>query len=289
MKNLIHRVPLCSTDDRLISSEELNSQKFDFRNHFSHEAISTIGRFMVCYKSKPWMINDLMIIDADNSYVRSPSELNDAEFNDLSSIVKLSVAELLDNPEITKIIVGANINPLLGKEDHESIWRLHVHVCGLTKDEVDKMEELDEKTAIFEDEIITRFKKDIGLLEDFEIYAYGARKDLGDIEKNDFMNEVRSADLRVREILSKYHDNFSVISYSFCVLIESGKASLYFSPKSRDGRGVLEAIGIVLNRDKLLAPEKEFTGQRDKFLKRVQDKLMKIESAKIGELKLEEK
>ncbi len=288
MKILVHRVPLCVKNDKLVESGELNSPEFDFKGHFAKETIVTLGRFMVCYKAKPWMINDLMIIDGDKEYVKSPSELDEEDSNILNSIINIAIAELSSNSQISKIVVGANINPLPEKEDHESIWRLHVHVCGLTKGEVEKMEILDEETNIYEDEIIEQFKKEIAQLDGFEEYAYGARKDLENIKDGNFMDEIKYIDIKVKEILSKFVSKFSVISYSFSIIIEDDRASMYVSPKSRDGRGVLEAVGIILDREENLEIDKDFIDGRNKFLKRVQDKLIQIDGAKIGKLKLEE-
>ncbi len=288
MKILVHHVPAAAAQEELVPVEEINSPNFDFPKHFDQEAICRLGRFLVCYKAKPWMANDLMVIDASENYARSITELDEQSKADLAKIIEEAVSILKKDKSVTKIVVGANINPTVGKEDHESVLRLHVHVGGLNEDEIANMEPLEEDLPILRDEIIGRFKEK-AQTEGLETYVYGIKRAF---HGNDFgllVQGISEACNQAEDILSQLQKDFSVVSYSFALEIEEDTYSLSISPKSSDGRGVLEATGIILSRDDKLKADDEFIKQRNGFLSQVQKQLVNNLGAEKGKFKVEAK
>ena len=293
MKNLLlHRSVAIVGDETPKSVSQINSIDFNFQGHFDNETIAKYGRWWVCYKTKPWAIRDLMIIDSTKNYARSISDLDQKDIGQLKELIVDVVDELKTDCEVEMIVFGANINPYESLSDSESIARLHIHVCGFSQDEIKEFENTEiEEFDAFNDPIIEEFKTNFDFgLDQFEQYDLGIKSDIGKFDQQSLAELLKKASLKTEESLNaiKSQSRYSLLSYSFAIRIEGDKTELFVSAKSRNGRGVLESFGIVLHRDKMLKASREYLTLRNKFLNIIKNKLLKLPGVIPGKAKLEE-
>ena len=293
MKNLLlHRSVAIVGDETPKSVSQINSIDFNFQGHFDNETIAKYCRWWVCYKTKPWAIRDLMIIDSTKNYARSISDLDQKDIGQLKELIVDVVDELKTDCEVEMIVFGANINPYESLSDSESIARLHIHVCGFSQDEIKEFENTEiEEFDAFNDPIIEEFKTNFDFgLDQFEQYDLGIKSDIGKFDQQSLAELLKKASLKTEESLNaiKSQSRYSLLSYSFAIRIEGDKTELFVSAKSRNGRGVLESFGIVLHRDKMLKASREYLTLRNKFLNIIKNKLLKLPGVIPGKAKLEE-
>lgn len=287
---IIHRSPDVVGGDTIKSIREMNSGEFDFAQHFEKETIAKSGRWWVCLKAKPWTTCDLMIIDSTKEFARSIGELDEQDLKKLARLIAETVKVLEKTDSNRLIVVGANINPYTDLADSESIARLHIHVCGFSEKEIGNFENAN-SVSFFEDEVIEEFKKSFDFSgEGFEPYELGVKLKIGNLDEEGIVALLEKINSEVKPELDRVKSTgkFSVLSYSFAIKMAEGSVELFISPKSQNGRGVLESFGIILKRDVNLKSNADFIKLRDEFLEKVKIKLLQNPDITAGKAKLEE-
>lgn len=289
MGNLVlHRLPRLPKDDGL-KVDDINRKDFDFKGHFKGDVIAEFGRWWLCAKAKPWSLHDLMLIDSSDDFARSFSDLSSKEVQNLFDIVS-SVACEFNGEEAEKLIVGANINQFDNSCDPESIQRIHIHICGFTKQEVSGMQEISKENicrltgkdnAIFDDPIIAVFKNQPANFDlpktNFDYgYKFDVGTDISELATEKFADFIIDLDRKTKAIYISISesDDFKFLSYAFTIT-KAQRVEFLFSPRSISGRGVLESMGVILCRDL----EKEFSQEqyelRNKFIEKISRKFNK--------------
>lgn len=261
-----------------ITLAQINVPSFDFKAQFREDLILQKDNWWIVKKSQPWAIYDCMIVDPGERQRSSFAQFSIEEIRSLFNLA-VKVANILQNEGLTRIIIGANINHGIESSHLDKVLlRLHLHVLGFSNDELTKMQEIslnelkrkdpgiknylfDPRLAEFEEKILPilgseSVKSDFGINVDL-------RGGLDTIARADFSALVRKID---REIARQ----FSVLSYSFCLNLED-KVTLTISPRSVFGKGVLEAIGIILKRDDSASISPRDQEKREKFFEKVKE------------------
>jgi len=279
----IHRSPTANSGScgKKVPLAQINAPDFDFKAQFQPDLLVKKSDWWVVKKSQPWAICDCMIIDTGERQRSSFAEFSQDELCSLFNLAE-KIAGVLKRRGVKKIIIGANINHEIESTNLDKVLlRLHLHVLGFSDDELSKMEEITFEELEKENPAIENYLFD-PMLEKFKekilpILGSGSAKsslgisvnlagDLNAITKRDFCDEVRKVD---REIAKQ----FPALSYSFC-LDCSDKIALTLSPCSVFGKGVLEAIGIILKRDDGVGISPEDQTKREEFFEKVRKEIL---------------
>jgi len=246
MKFVLHRSPIgIPAGGHEVSLSKLNSPEFNLKDHFWPDTVCKVDNYLIVNKTKSWSNLDLMILFADEKPKQSFSQLSEKDIRQLFEICAV-IAECL-KPKCKRIFIGSNIN----HGDSKQIFsRLHLHVVGYSKEQCEKMEEIDSeklsnpKKRFLFDPQIPSFQKDLDL-NDFKPYELGLEKTLSSgfeiIKNKKFISEIKNIDRKISDV-------FPSLPYSFCLELDQNRWTMYLVPRSVFGKGVLEAAGIILER-----------------------------------------
>ena len=271
------------SQSKKVTLDEINQQGFDFKAHFRPDLLFEDNNWWICRKAKPWAALDCMIVDSSAEIRSSFDEFDEGGLSRLFYLCRKTTDIISSFENVEKVIIGANINHRrAGLPLDEVLLRLHLHVLGISLGEIEKMtevnlDELEKRDPGAKDRLIDpksegfcrRLENPIA--EIFKDNSISANPEAGGMgikflfpegleifNREGFARAIRKIDILIQK-------KFPDISYSFCFLQDSGKLSLALAPRSVFGKGVLEAIGIVLMRDETETISGEGRRKREEF------------------------
>lgn len=278
---LVHISPTKGARAKSVPLEQINETGFDFKNHFKQDLLTARDHWWAVAKLEPWSTIDCMIVDSGEKIRSSFSSFSLREISTLFETAK-QLTKLAENEGAQRIIVGANINYEKNNLHLDKVLlRLHLHIVGFLEKELDAMESVSIENLKNKQEDILNYLYD-PLLEKFKKAIVGG-----------FPREAHDAELGVKfnfkggfdklgeesfcafviNLDRKIYELFPYLSYSFCLEKSEDDLILTVSPRSVFGKGVLEAIGIILKRDKEKTISKENFQFRDDFFKKIKEKI----------------